>query len=196
MILIAAHCLFAPPSDWEIADPKMPSKRAVVNFVSKKKTGFCPSMNLTHEKVRVPIGAYLKIVERNCLTKKQRWRHLGRIETLSGKAELTEIEVKTNFGDARIFQAILYKGEDIFILTASALKKEFGRYAPSLEKAIRSMRVVDDLFSMVIDESMRDRLRDAWQKRKDGLESIPFEEMVLETGNELGTVWQLQMLKQ
>lgn len=193
MFFFAAHCLFAPPADWEIADPKMPSKRAVVSFVDKNKNRFCPSMNLTHEKVSVPVKEYLSIIEKNFKAKKQKWRHLGQIKTQSGMAELTQIEAKTKYGEARIFQAILYKGEDIFILTASALKKDFGRHAPSLEKAIRSMRVVDDLFTVAVNGAA---LREAWQKRQEELESKLFNEMVLEAGNELGIVWQLQILKE
>ena len=153
-------------------------------------------MNLTHEKRAVPIEEYLKIVQQNAKAKKQSWRHIGQIETLSGAAELTEIEAKTPFGEARIFQAILYAKEDVFILTTSALKKDFGKYAPSLKKAIGTMRVVDDLFSIVVDTKIQALLRAAWQKKRSGLESDSFKEMVFQVGNELGPVWQLQILKE
>jgi hypothetical protein len=194
MLFLAAHCLFAPPPDWEIADPKMPQKRAVVSFVAKNKRGFCPSMNLTHEKTKVSMKEYLAIVEKNAKAKKQKWLHLGQIQTQSGKAELTQIEVKTKFGETRIFQAILKMGEDIFILTASALKKDFGKHAPSLEKAISSMHIVNDLFSLVLDEKIQTALREAWQKKKEGVESESFNKMVLE--NDLGPVWKLEILKE
>ena len=91
-LILAAHCLFTPPPSWEIADPKTPSKRVIVGFVDKSKSGFRPSLNLTRERVTIPLDEYLAIVQKNCEAKKQPWRHLGKIETQSGPAELIQIE--------------------------------------------------------------------------------------------------------
>lgn len=191
-IFLAAFCLFSPPEGWEIADSKMPSRRAVIGFVDKRKSGFCPSLNLTQEKMTIPISEYLAIVQKNCRAKKLKWRQLGTIDTLSGKAHLVEIETTTKFGPSRLLQAILPYEDQVFILTAGALKKDFGKQAPIIEKALRSMQVEKDLF--VLAGSKADSLRAAWQKKEDGVESTSFTEKVLEL-KELGLVWQLYVGK-
>jgi|GEM_PF-2993743 len=190
--VLAAVCLFSPPEGWEIADSKMPSKRAVVGFVDKTNSGFCPSLNLTQETVSIPIKEYLAIVQKNCQAKKLKWRQLGTLETLSGKAYLVEIESTTKFGPSRILQAILPFEDTVYILTAGALKKDFGKHAPVVERAMRSMQIEKDLF--ILAGSKADSLRAAWQKKEDGVESTSFTEKVLEL-KELGPVWQLHMGK-
>lgn len=196
MLLIAAHCLFSAPDGWDVADPKTPCRSALVSFVDTRKSGFCPSLNLTTESLQIPIDDYLKIVEKGCKAKRQKWRWLGSIQTQSGPAELTEIETKTKFGFARIFQAILVHRDEVFILTAAALKKEFGKHALTFDRAIRSMKVCDDLASQVEDPKRRAALLAAWKKREDSIESKAFEKMVLEEFSDMGTVWQLMVVKQ
>lgn len=191
-LLATASCLFIPPEGWEIADPKTPSKHAIVGFVDNHKAGFFPSLHLTHEKTDLPIEQYLKIVQKNYQIKKQTFRHLGKIETKSGPADLIEVEVSSAFGPVRLLQALLPYNEDLFILTAGALKKQFNKAAPCIEKAFQSMRICDDLFSLVGEEA--DSLRDAWQKRKSGIESRAFEQKVV-SHKELGPVWQMYMSK-
>lgn len=188
--LLALHCLFTPPDGWEIADPKMPSKRAIVGFVDKSKSGFCPSLNLTHEKVTIPMKEYLAIVQKNCQAKREKWRLLGTIETQSGKAHFAMIETNTKFGPTRLLQATLQKDEDVFILTVGALKKDFSKNAAKIEATFRSMSICDDLFALA--EKDADSLQEAWQKKKNGVESVSFEEKVLEL-KKLGIVWQLYM---
>lgn len=189
-IFLALHCLFTPPDGWEIADPKTPAKRALVGFVDKSKSGFCPSLNLTHETVNLTMKEYLAIVQKNCQAKKQKWRQLGTIETQSGNAQLVEIETQTQFGPVRLLQAILQMEDDIFILTAGTLKKDFGKHASKVERSFRSMSICEDLFAIA--EKDAKPLREAWQKKKNGIESTSFEEKVLEL-KRLGLVWQLYM---
>ncbi len=168
----------------------MPSHRAIVGFVDKHKSGFCPSINLTHERVNLSTEQYLAIVQKNCTSNKQKWRHLGKIETKSGPAELVEIETATKFGPARLLQVILIRNGEAYILTAGALKKDFGKHTALIEQSLRSMTLCDDLFTLVDNEK---GLREAWQKKSEGVESTSFKQMVLEQ-SKLGIVWQLLML--
>ncbi|NGX38022.1 MAG: hypothetical protein K1000chlam2_01191 [Chlamydiae bacterium] len=177
-VILAAHCLFSPPSDWEIADSKTPSKRIIVGFVDKSKSGFRPSLNLTYERVTIPLNEYLAIVQKNCAAKKQLWRHLGKIETQSGPAELIQIETKTPFGPVRILQAILLKNEEAFILTAGMRKADFGKHAATIESAFRSMSICEDLFEKVSNEQIREAMRKSWQKRNEDVDS--FQKTLLE----------------
>jgi len=189
------YCLFTPPPNWEIADPKMVSKRAIFGFLDKSKSGFCPSINLTSEKVSLSPEEYLLIVEENCKKKRQKWRHLGKIQTRAGVAELTEVEVRTQFGAARMMQAILFKEGTAYILTAGALKKDFSKHASLIEQAFSSLTLSDDLFSLVENEKLQEKLRTSWQKKEVGLESKTFETLVLKECCSLGAPWQILMLK-
>lgn len=187
LILLTLYCLFSPPSDWEMTDPKTPSKHVLVSFLDKSKSGFCPSLNLTHEKVTIPMQDYLAIVQKNCQIKKQTWRLLGTVETQSGKAQLVDIESPSAFGTLRILQAILRKKEDVFILTAGVLKKDFEKYAQKIQASFRSLFLCEDLLSLAKEDLI---LQETWQKKKMGIQSSAFEERVL-THKELGPVWQL-----
>lgn len=189
-LLLTAYCLFNPPPDWEIADPNIPSRRVSVGFVDQSKSGFCPSMNLTHEKITVSLKEYLSIVQKNCLTKKQKCRILGTMKTQSGNAELIEVEAPSKFGPIRLLQAILPHRDEVFILTAAALKKDFAKYAKKFETAFCSLSLCEDLFNLA--EQDADALRKAWQKKQQGIKSNEFEEKVFEH-KELGPVWQLYM---
>lgn len=189
------HCIFTPPPYWEIADPKMLSKRTLLGFLDKRKSGFCPSINLTTEAVDLPPQKYLEIVKKNCSRKQQQWRYLGKIQTKAGEADLTEIETKTKFGVARLLQMILIKDQVAYILTAGALKQEFGKHASSIETAFRSLNLYHDLFDAIEDSQKKEAFKEAWQKKKSQIESASYEKMVLEDSAHLGAVWQILMLK-
>ncbi|NGX39306.1 MAG: hypothetical protein KR126chlam1_00632 [Chlamydiae bacterium] len=189
----SSHALFTPPEGWKQADPKSVTKRTIIAFLHTKKSGFCPSINLTKEIVKLPIDAYLKIVQKKSQARKRSWKHLGQIETKGGMAELIEIEVQTRFGPARLLQAILLKDNVAHILTAGALKKQFGKYLPQFETTLRSLSVSEDLFSLVTEEK-RTALTSAWKKKQEYVESKELEEMVAECAH-LGIVWQTLMLK-
>lgn len=186
-IILALHCLFTPPKDWEIADPKTPSSRVLAGFIDKSKSGFCPSLNLTYEEVFIPMDEYLTIVQKNYLSKKQKMKILGVIDTKGGKVHLLEVEAQTKFGPVRLMQALLRKDRDLFILTAGVLKKDFARQAKKIEDAFQSMFLCDDLFKLAGKDS--EKLREAWQKKRSGIECSGFEEMVVDH-RELGPVWQ------
>lgn len=187
--------LFTPPPHWALAHPDTLAKRALVGFLDTRQSGFCPSITLTTEKTDLAPDQYLQIVQDNCKKKRQSWRHLGSLQTQAGLAELTELEVKTQFGPARIMQAILFKDGVAYILTAGALKKEFARHAASIEKSFTSFTLTDDLFSLIQDETLQEQLRTGWQKKRTGLESKAFEYLVLKECASLGAVWQMFVLQ-
>lgn len=194
MIFLLAYCFFTPPSDWEIAKPKVVPKQFEIGFIDTRQKGFRPSLHLTSETVNMPMDSYLKVVQENFKRKKQRWLHLGKIATLSGEAELTEIESDTPFGPVRVFQAILMRDGKAYILTAGALKSAFAKQSLLFKQAINSLTITDDLISAVKEEKTKEQLREAWQKKCSGVESSSYEKMVLSEGARLGAVWQLLML--
>lgn len=189
------QCYFIPSSDWKLADPKTLSKRTIIGFIDTKKSGFCPSINLTQEKVSIPLKEYLEVVRKKCLEKKQAWKSLGTIETRSGKAALAAIDAKTKFGEARLLQAILIHKKIAFILTACSLKKDFAHNMGIFKEMIHSMTITEDLFSAIKEEQKRIVLQEAWKKKINNIESQEFARLVLEDFVSLGACWQILMLR-
>lgn len=187
--LIAAFCLFSPPDGWEMTDPKTPSEHAICGFIDQSKSGFCPSIHLTHEVISCDIEKYLKIVSNNAKSKRHRWRRMGTLQTQSGTAHLIEIELNHSLGKVSLLQAILHKEGEVHILTAGALKKDLARCAPLFHEAFQSMEVVEDLMSL---SNNPDELLTYWQKREEDLES--FHKAVLQE-DALGPVYQIQLMR-
>lgn len=190
------HCYFTPPKDWKLADPKTLSKRTIIGYIDTKKSGLYPSINLTTEKIQISFHEYLDVVRKNCLEKKQVWKSLGMIETGSGKAALASIEVSTKFGTARLLQAVLMREERVFILTTCSLKKDFVKHMDIFKEVIHSMTITENLFFAIKDENKQKAFLNAWQKKKNNIDSEEFERIVLKEGASLGSCWQILMLRQ
>ena len=58
------YSIFIPPPSWEMIDAKALSPKVVAGFVKKGKAGFCPSMNLSVEKVDLPLHKYIEEVKK------------------------------------------------------------------------------------------------------------------------------------
>src|ERR1700722_2037560 len=56
--------LFLPPKGWHKNPSDLPSSRVKISFFTKAKKEFCPSINLTEEKVSIPINQYIKAVQK------------------------------------------------------------------------------------------------------------------------------------
>jgi len=144
------HPYFIPPSTWEQVDPKLLSPTVIIGYVDKSKTGFLPSINLAKENVNVSLSNYLlevkKLYQKN---KNNRWRDLGYIVTKAGKARLTEIDTKNKWGEVRILQLIFMKNSTVYVLTSSALKKDFHQFYPIIQKSLLSFDLSDNLLSFV-----------------------------------------------
>lgn len=189
ILAAATSLLFTPPDGFEIADPKTPTQRAICGFIHKDKSGFCPSIHLTHEKISCSFEQYLQIIEKQAREKKRKWRKMGVLKTQSGPATIIEIELENHFGKIALMQALLPKGQDVHILTAGALKKQLSQYARSFEQTFQSMQVVEDLFALAKEPN---RLKAYWQKRGEDLESF---QRALNEETTLGPVWQIQLLR-
>ena len=187
--IFAAFCLFNPPENWEMADPKTPSQQAICGFVDQSHCGFCPSIHLTYEITSCDIEQYLEIASKNAKSKRHRWRRMGTLQTQSGAAHLIEIELNHTLGKVSLLQAILPKEGEMHILTAGALKKELARCAPLFREAFQSMKVTGDLVSLA--KNPKEMLH-YWQKREEDLES--FQKAVLKE-DALGPVYPIQLMR-
>ncbi len=163
--LLQAHVFFHPPEGWELADPTRLSPTIKMAFI-KKADGLCPSLNLAEEEISADLTEYLKIVksihERD---RTNHWRKLGKIKTLAGEAQLTEIEKPTKWGKVRMLQLILLKEGKAYVITASALKKDFPHYYREFQKTFYSLTQTNDLLDIIADTERREVL----QSKKDEL---------------------------
>lgn len=189
-------CYFDPPSDWDCADPKALSSLVQVGFVGKGKKLFRPSLNLALEEIDCGMKEYLKAVkEIHESDPHTRWRDLGALRTKAGEARLTEISRKTKWGDVRMLQSILIHQNKAYILTGAVLRDEFSEQYKPLLKAMRSMRITDDLISVVENTDLRKKLEKACISLKNEKDTDSFQKFVLDEYKDMGMHWQILMVK-
>jgi hypothetical protein len=169
------NVVFNPPKGWRLADPTSLPKSVKVMVVGKSKNDYPPSINLATEKFQGTLADYLKIVKNINDSQGAIWKDLGKILTEAGPASLSQLDLKTKWGDVKMMHVILIKNKVAYILTASALKDEFSENYKQFFKAMRSLRFNKDPVAMVRVKEQREYLED----RIDSLESS-FKELVVE----------------
>ena len=205
------HSYFCPPQDWEPATLEERKSCVKLAFLGPTENGFAPSVNLAIEEIgEASLKTYLKAARAIHERKpNNHWRQLGKIRTQVGEAELTEIDSETEWGDVRMMQAILIKEKTAYIITAAALKEEFGKYTKDFQKAFQTFSLREDLFEAVEDSEKRESLRKEFLQvqsilRKESPENKqfqkqywePLEKKVVSDFKELGTMWQILVLKE
>ena len=190
-------CYFSPPSDWECVDPSTLSSLVHVGFVGKGKKLFRPSLNLAIEEVDCGMKAYLKAVkEIHESHPNTKWRDMGPFKSKGGKAHLTEINRKTQWGDVRMLQAILIRDSKAFILTGAVLREEFSDHFKSLLKSMKSMNITDNLISSVDNSSLKMKLEKACSTLQSGESTLEeFHKLIADDYKNMGMHWQIIMAK-
>jgi hypothetical protein len=208
---------FAPPTDWLLTPPEYLASRVKFSFVRKKKSGFCPSINLATEEIKITPTEYLLAVRKiHEEDPKNRWREIGKILTRSGEAVLTEVDTKTEWGSVRLMQMIFFKDETAYIVTAAALKEEFANYYNDFKAAFSSFTISQDLLSVLPSprkeeaKEKTEALVAAWKKNalvfadsedhfQDGNFQnenwLPFQDSVIKDFTEMGPPWQILFLE-
>ncbi len=200
--------LFIPPPAWQGAQPKKPSDFVQICFVSKESFSFRPSINLATEEIDVSLKDYVKAVkEIHSKEPGTKWRDLGKFSMKGGMGRLTEMTSQTPFGDTKILQAILVKENTAYLLTASALKKDF----PSLQKEILaslgSLSLHESLFAAIPDAIKQAKIADFFASlgscnteenpliaKQKQLKSLV--DTIVEGCPEMGSHWQFLALKE
>jgi hypothetical protein len=206
-------CYFLPPKGWDIVDPRTLSPRVQISFFKKKSEGFCPSINLAIENVDISQSEYLKAVKNiQESDRANRWRHLGKVHTSGGVAELTEIDTQSDWGPVRMLQLILVKHGNAYVLTAAALKKEIPQLYREFQTAFRSLQITDDLVSCIPQMERRESLKTAETHLVSACQMvesqeafsdkgfqekhwIPFQTSILGDYQDMGAHWQFLVLK-
>lgn len=149
--------LFTPPAGWRFADQKL--KYVHVMVVGKGDHDFPPSINLGTENYKGTLKEYLKIVKDINDKQGALWKDLGAIRTEAGEASLSQVDIKTNWGEVREMHVILLKNEKVYILTAAALKEEFPKFYKEFFQSLRSLRINKTCLELVDNEKKRSQLQ-------------------------------------
>lgn len=132
---------FAPPKDWNMADPKDLPENVKAMVVGKGSKEFPPSINLAVESYKGTQKEYLKTVKDINEAAKREWKDLGTIRTKAGDASLSQVDEKSEWGTVRMMHVILVRDGHAYILTAASLKDEFSRFYKDFFAAMRSLSI-------------------------------------------------------
>lgn len=138
-ILLSAE--FNPPEGWRFADSKSLPKHVKIMVVGKGARELPPSINLGYEEFSGTLKDYLKIIKDFNASQGDTWKDLGMVQTEAGPASLSQVEMKTQWGDVRQMHVVYLENGMIYILTAAALKDEFSKFYPDFFKSLRSFRL-------------------------------------------------------
>ena len=179
--------MFTPPKEWALVDESLLAPRVKVGFFTKSKQEFCPSINLSEEKISITPKQYLKAVQKiHESNPKNRWRSLGEIPTREGNAILTSIDTETPLGKIRLLQVIFCKEGVAYILTGAALLEEFGKYQKEFLASFKSFRIIQNT---TLEEKARSIASTLKTKSPKGLQEA------LRKETEEGGYFQLLLLK-
>ena len=132
---------FDPPTGWRNADSDKLPPHVKLIVVGSGGHDLPPSISLGTEKFDGTLKDYLAIVKKINESKGDQWKDLGNVETKSGPASLSQVDIKTEWGVVREMHLISLSNGMIYIMTAAALKKEFATFYPVFFKAMRSFKV-------------------------------------------------------
>lgn len=162
--------LFTPPAKWHFTKADSLPTHVKVMVVGTGPSAFPPSMNLSSEPFKGTLRQYLNVIKRMNSDQGYEWKDLGSIQTEAGNANLSQVDTKTQWGDVRLMHVILKKNENIYILTASALKEEFPIFYKNFFAAMRSLKIFNNTYEMIADSKQRtelktsvDELNSKWQ---------------------------------
>jgi hypothetical protein len=132
---------FTPPPGWKMADPSSLPTHVKIMVVGEGAKELPPSINLGYEPFQGSLKEYLKIVKRINMRTGDEWKDLGTIQTQAGPASLSQVDMKSKWGNLRQMHVIYLADGIVYILTAAALKEEFPRFYPQFFEAFHTFRV-------------------------------------------------------
>jgi len=195
-IALYGICFFVPPQEWEVASPETLSPRVHIAFVGKSSSGLAPTINLATEPVSISLPAYVEAVRKiHTADPNAKWRDLGRFDTKLGPGQLTEIEMSTEQGKARLMQLMVVKGGLAYILTACALKEEFPKHYKLFDRVLQSLQETDDLVESY-PAHKRAELKSALGALTGEKQWAKFEQKIIHDFTEIGPYWQILMLSE
>ena len=153
---------FTPPKNWRMADISQLTYSHVKSMViGQSPSIFPPSINLCSEPYKATLQEYLKMVKNRNRAQGNEWKNLGVIQTEAGNANLSQVDIPSQWGNIRHMHVILVKNENVYILTAAALKNEFSLFYKNFFAAMRSLKIFDNIYEMIENPQDRSALKAA-----------------------------------
>jgi hypothetical protein len=140
--LLASAAYFLPPQGWEIAQPKEKGPLQI-GFIGEGAKITLAIEEEAGELLKEYVMAVKKLQMADPSLKG--WREIGGI----GNGRLIEMTSSSAAGEIKIVQAIFLEEGTAYILTGSALKKDFGKVQAKVFKSFESMKIVDKVWDMV-----------------------------------------------
>lgn len=132
---------FVPPEGWVPVDSKELTGNIKIKYIGKGNGSIAPAITLMVKPFSGTLKDYLKKVKAINDSHGDEWKDLGLIKTDAGKGSLSQLDMKTQWGYIRIMHLILIKDGNVYVLTASAPKEEFGRFYAQFFTALRSLKI-------------------------------------------------------
>lgn len=195
-------CYFIPPEKWEIAQPKSDLGHLQIGFVNTSYRTFPPRISLaTEEDAGTSVKEYVKAVKELQGTDPaiKEWRDLGALKMQGGSGHLIEMQSSSSLGDIKILQAILIKNETAYILTASALKKDFPSIQSQILKTFQSLTLIPDLLAPIKDLGKKEELKKIFAslgKSAEAKTELQNLQKSLKSYADLGAYWEFLALKE
>jgi len=166
---------FNPPTGWKMAKPEELSPRIKLMIVGTSPSHYPPSINIGTEPYKGTLRDYLRMVKAVNENSGAAWRDLGTIQTQSGPASLSQVDMTTVWGPVRLMHVILVKNRTVYVVTAGALKEEFSRFYKDFFNAFKSIRLNPDVFELVSKPKERRKLEKEYRKLLLAFESETFQ---------------------
>ena len=132
---------FRLPGDWELTPRVRLNSHVVIHATGSGEREVRPTLNLATEKTTKTLKEYIAVVREINEAEGREFKNLGTIETESGPASLSQVDLQTKWGTSRMLHAILVEGDTAYILTASALKEEFPDNYETFFDSLKSLHV-------------------------------------------------------
>lgn len=151
---------FTPPTGWHVQEINPEFSTVKAQVVGKSTSSYPPVINLCiEENYKGTLKSYIQLIKSKELAKGIELKDLGSIRTEAGSASLTQVDMKKDhYGDIRYMRVILLRNGTIYIVTASALLKEFGNYYKDFFTAMRSLRIIKNPYEMIASNKSKQEL--------------------------------------
>lgn len=152
------------PTSWSLPNDsvKLPP-HVLLLAVGRGEHPFPPSLNVATQPFKGTLKQYLKNVKSINEARGDEWKDLGHIRTESGTASLSQANSKSEWGETRTMHVILLRDDQIYILTASALKEEFPKFYKEFFAAMRSVRIEKNAAELVDSATRKTQLLNSIQ---------------------------------
>ena len=147
------------PEGWEIAHHSTLEEGVKIGFIQSHKKFFTPSITLTIEPVgNFELHTYIEAVKNQYKQDHTNaYRHLGTLHTSIGSTPLIQIDMKNQWGEIRILQAICMYDGYALIQTGVCLKKDFLKVHETFLEAFKSLNVFPSIFDSIDDSNFKNK---------------------------------------